>query len=86
MPTLPFPFPRLDIKAIQAKELWFLGINGKRFLNMGNGCTKRSAAGLNIVHDATVQARLRKREGNKSHSYGRKLLAASRRMPKELSV
>lgn len=53
---------------------------------MGNRCIKRRSVGLNIVHDVTVQVRLRKRKGNKSYSYGRKVLAASRHMSKELSV
>lgn len=47
---------------------------------------KRRLAGLNVMHGVTVQVRLRKGKGNKSHSYGRKVLAASRNMSKELSV
>lgn len=53
---------------------------------MGNRHIKRRLAGLNIVRDVTVQVRLRIRKGNKSYSYGRKVLAASRHMSKELSV
>lgn len=56
------------------------------FLNMGNGCTKRRLAGLNILHEAMVQVRLRKRKGNKSHSHGRKALTTSRSMSKELCL
>lgn len=50
------------------------------FLNMGNRCTKRRLAGLNIVHEVMVQVRLRKRKGNKSHSHERKVLTPSRNM------
>lgn len=39
---------------------------------MGNRCTKRRLARLNVVHKVMVQVRLRKRKGNKSHSHGRK--------------
>jgi len=53
---------------------------------MGNRFIKRRSVGLNIVHDVTVQARPRIRKGNKSHSYRRKMFAASRHRSKELSV
>lgn len=81
----PVPFHRLVLKATQVKELWALRKNGN-FLKMGNRCTKRRLAGLNIVHEVMVQVRLRKRKVNKSHSHGRKVLTASRNMSKELFV
>lgn len=81
----PVPFHTLVLKETQVKELWALR-KKRNFLKMGNRCTKRRLAGLNIVHEVIVQVRLRKRRGNKSHSHGRKVLTASRNMSKELFV